>query len=186
MGILGIHAVGQIDVVPKSIEYCIDTSISTQLGNCDPSASPLGIPVYAPVSGCAIRVQADVIILVINCESQNTYPAGRREIAFTHLDPDTIQQWPLLTFSPVTVGDLIGNLCRDVNKSSCNITGQAATHLAISLRFYNFTTSEVFTAAQDEEVLGFNAIPSCLFDDWLNVPGMPTPNPTPLHACPLP
>jgi hypothetical protein len=181
---------GRSTSYPKIWSIASTQVFEEQLGNCDPPVPPLGVPVYAPVSGCILRdsVNLTVVIIAVNCEGFEAYPDGRREIALTHLDPNTIQQWPVAGVDPavgITAGQLVGNLCRNETKLSCGINSDAIpTHLAVSVRFYQ--PVGIFTAALDSEVLGFDATPSCLFDEWDDIPGLPTSNPNSYHACPQP
>lgn len=202
MGICYIHngsnnpcvpdpAYSTVDVVPREMEQCIDTSTETQLVDCDPVGSSVGIPVYAPFDGDAYRVRADIIVLAYRHDTFSTYQnpdLGRREISLTHLDPATLSSIPLGNQVGVhyMAGDLIGNLCRDSNKSDCQIAfSDEGVHAAIDIRFYNPNITPPHTPAANAEVLGFLASPGCLFDDWANIPGTQTHNSDPLRACPL-
>jgi len=176
MGVLEIHP--DIDLVPLSMEQCIDAT--AQLSNCLTEQ----VAVYAPVSGCLYRTQLDQIELIINCESINTYPDGRREVYFTHLDPNRIpNSWQLNTFYyNIQAGALLGYLCSESNKGSCGISANTPVHLAVNLRFWLGGGQTI--PATNEEFLGFISTPSCLFDIWLANAFSPTLNPNPLNACP--
>jgi hypothetical protein len=186
IGALRIHAMGTVDVMPKAAEYCIDSGTETTYPQCDPTDG-LGVPVYAPISGLAYR-QGSGVIFIYPSDTMTSFPEGRREIFFAHLDPNTISYITDVANAgagptPIAAGTIIGRLCRDADKDRCDVSSATMSHLAINPRFY-FNSPLTYTPATDSEILGFLAQPSCLFDLWANVPGVSTPQTNPLHACP--
>ncbi|MBW7880099.1 MAG: hypothetical protein H3C32_12400 [Anaerolineae bacterium] len=190
MGALPIHGVAQIDIVPAHTEECLDTNTNlADLYECDQFAP---IAIYAPVDGCAWRVpyigSNYLIVFIINCENPASYPDGRREFALTHLDQTSISHIPTTEGTPgpggFAKGELIGYLCPNGTKEAvCNVVEDAGTHLAFSLRFYEYSN---YTPATDEELYGFLASPWCMFDDWANQsPPFPLSS-SPYEACPYP
>ena len=203
VGSLGIHGKGTIDVMPASLEECIDTNTYSASIGCDPEGTTQGIPIYAPVDGNAYAVDGGVNVAIWwETEARRTDVTDgeavvvRREIFLSHLDPATTT--PFLTVRSVRRGDLIGFLCLHLDRERCNIpipqrdqrdreTNFTVNHLAVQVRFYN--SSNVVYPPLDSEVLGVLAIPNCIFDSWaedhLSPPTPKTPGaPGTLAACP--
>jgi hypothetical protein len=176
VGSLGVHQNGTIDVMPSSLEKCIDTSRDSVSSACDPEGQ-LGIPIFAPVAGYAVSVNEGTNVVIFwEAESGRTDVITgervivRREILLIHLDPNMNQI--SATGENVRRGDLIGYLCLHANRDRCNISISsqndidfAVNHLAVQIRFFN--SRGIVYAPLDSEVLGVLAIPSCIFDNWV-------------------
>jgi len=179
VGSLGIHQNGTIDVMPASLEECIDTSRASVSSSCDPQGT-LGNPVYAPVSGTAYAVDNGQNIVIFwevefDRNDDDTNRPVRREILLIHLDPT--QTLVPVTGIQVRRGDLVGYLCRFDDRQRCGIPdnvdrdiGFAVNHLAVQIRFYTSNSGNgrpgAFAPSHDE-VLGVLAIPNCIFDNWV-------------------
>jgi hypothetical protein len=98
-----------LDIVPRNVEKCIDTrevAVAGRAAECDPNTSRLQnpnlrIPIYAPLSGCAIRDPGDNFTVIIEFDRDNTgYTQGcsatqiqkeskRYQIVLTHIIADS-------------------------------------------------------------------------------------------------
>ncbi len=187
-----------IDVVPRNIELCIDTSNAANLNLCDP---PIGvtsprIPIYAPVQSCAIYLdvednpattnidenQPPTIYLRID-NTQNCSAGannGNRIIALSHVVQPTV---PSNNRILVNAGQLLGYMCLSTEafSSSCEVrTATTPTHLAYQTQYYNGAVVE--QAIND--VQGMLVRPYCLYDNWFYSPGNPQLQTTPVQGCP--
>lgn len=179
-------------------EECIDTSRDSGSSSCDPQGK-LGIPIYAPVGGYAVSVGGTNVVIFWETEARRDdvldttgQPAVvRREILLIHLDPVTLTVNEV--GRSVSRGEFIGNLCRHADRNRCDISTRslndidfAVNHMAVQVRFFN--SSRTVYAPLDSEILGVLAIPSCIFDNWLENHLVRTPrnlgDPNALAACP--
>ncbi len=200
MGICGLHngtvhpCIGTLgstlDIVPRSVELCIDTRATPFYNECD-QAHQQQIPVYAPVSGCVEKFRDKTIGINIDCDNVPPGLPGSRDINFAHILP--VQG--LSDHMPISAGQLIGYLCPNGNHdkvTKCNIDSDSTpTHLAVDFRYKivsNGTTTfqDITDPNQAQiEVLGTLALPSCLYDDWVGANGAPTPYlNSPYAVCP--
>jgi hypothetical protein len=198
-GITCVDSIGStIDVIPRNIEYFIDSRSNSITNNlltqCDPTASSNArIPIYAPAAGCA-TYRFNIKTIEINIDktacSQSAINSHRL-VSLTHLIPiselagDFAQKM-------VIAGELVGYLCRDAEKvgtfsTQCNIEpastfgAEVPTHLAFQLSYVN----QAFTTPIRQEVLGFLAISRCVYDNWEDNHTTPTRKTTnQFHACP--
>ena len=182
-----------LDVVPRNIELCIDSQPLSLLNTCDPTASTgVRVPVFAPVGGCAtfdatthaIEINPDRVDHSTNpptCESGASN--GDHEVILTH-----VVNKMGTTQKIVNAGDLVGEICRNSEKSTCGITGSNPTHLAFQLRLFPPGPINGNLTDVRREVLGFLAIPYCVYDNWRDNHATPTRQsttaPYPFQACP--
>jgi hypothetical protein len=190
-----------LDLVPSELEDCVDTSpvdkqecysaLQTQLLQTPQPQLVLentGIPVYAPVAGCAFLLPDTItIVLIVNCEQNISFETsdgapikGRREVMLTHLDPQTTKHIST-SGTKVDPSEYLGSLCLMSDKASCNIITDLPPYLSMKLRI---NTGLDYFAATNEEILAFLAQPKCLYDQFLYSPLNPSLNPQPLQACP--
>src|SRR5690606_846881 len=183
-----------IDLIPRNTELCIDTA--DDLDTCDPGtgANPQEIPIYSPADGCAIIDSTGYTVQInidkVDC-SQPQNVLGDKEIVLTHLQPNPapLQSGSALStgaYVQINAGELVGYLCtNDDAGTTCGVFGGAPTHLAFQLRSYQGS----FFQQERDDVLGFLAIPRCLYDDWESDPQNPLATPqrlinSPVRACP--
>jgi hypothetical protein len=192
VGSYRIYDNGTLDIVPQYLEKCVDTARTREL-SCYLPQNPRdpggGVPVYAPVAGCAFRLtqQPYTVIIRPNCERNILFQSpegnpfrGQREILLTHLDPDTTKGISS-GGSKVAAGQYLASLCIVTTKSACNIRNDLPPYLSMQVRFT--TDSDLFPAATNE-ILGVIASPNCFFDAFQYSPGNQTANPNPIHGCP--
>jgi len=192
-----------IDVVPVNMELCIDTD-ATQT-NCDPPQpptplpgtpipTPIRVPVYAPVTGCAIyndlEEQIEISIITddtgaLNCDfGIETYD---RQIILTHITASLV---PSNQRIEVFEGRQIASLCLyDEAEDLCNIQNEVPVHLAYQPRLWSSTIppNGNLGATPDivREVIGIVVQDQCLYDIWASDLGAtPHPPSTPVTACP--
>jgi len=181
-----------LDVVPVNIELCIDTD-STQ-ANCNPSQGGVRIPIYAPVSGCAVYDSAShtIIINIDQVASSGQPDCGQtrlnndREVILTHLRDSIVGNQ---AFLEVRAGQPIANLCRSDELNTCGIAAGVPTHLAfqLNMRGANPVPFGGLGSSQQvyQEVLGTLARQFCLYDGWyLNLGATPATPVSPFYACP--
>jgi hypothetical protein len=197
MGACGIHNPicvtgpnsSTIDVVPRNIEFCIDTRSMADPA-CNPGYSvtpdpnlnptPTRVPVYAMRQGCAsyagstLQLRLDHAANQVACDS--AIVLYDRLIAYTHIT--TTLSFPSSGRLFVPAGALLGYICPTT--SPCGITPGASPHLAFQLQFY--IGSSYQPAPQD--ILGYLAYSKCLYDDWSYRQPSPQPQTTPIRACP--
>ncbi len=193
IGTYRIYDNGTVDLVPRSVERCVDTVSPASIFKCDTTAlnaftAEQGIAVYAPVAGCAIRLaeQPSIVVLVVNCETNITLQdnagapvRGRRELVLAHLDPDSIKR--LSTGgTQVKAGEQLGTLCINATKADCDISADILPYLSVQLRI---NTVKGKISATKDEILAVLGTPYCIYDDYLYNIGAPTQNADPLQGC---
>lgn len=177
-----------LDIVPRNMELCIDTTGTNQLGLCDTATEP---PVYSPVNGCAIdtgtsdntvEINIDLYIRDSTCTSGQA--SGDLQVVITHIVIDS--SIPTTNRVPVTAGDPLGYLCDAATALSvCGVaTSATPTHVAFQLRTLLFPGPSI---QEINDVIPFLGIsePYCVYDEWEYSPGSPAPQNAPVHGCPF-
>jgi hypothetical protein len=187
MGNCGFHGTvcttqgSTFDVVPRNVEYCIDTRSDTFASQCDEASNGQQIPVYVPVAGTLIIYPDGTTAIDIDNGQTVFGNPGPREIVLVHLDGS---QRPagIVNNALVSAGTLVGYLCSNATSAklvNCNISSiTTSTHLAISLRYRVSTTGgTVFqqpSEVRDTLYMLAHALPlQCSYDDWLDQHGSP-------------
>ncbi len=151
------------DVVPRNIEYCIDSGEAKSL--CDPSAGTR-IQVFAPVPGCVTVFNTTHIVLIdLDCNpgANTPTPAAHRYISLTHLTS--------LQNTNGTPGQLVGYMCSATEMpTSCAIATDNIVHVAFNMYQQVVPGNGTFTPIPQTlvpgEVLGILAQPGCTYNDF--------------------
>ncbi len=194
IGSYRFYGSGTLDLVPHSLEQCVDASPLGESACYKPTVvapGRIGASVYAPAAGCAYRLAENpaIVIIVLNCEGRTQLFQtkngdkpfqARREIVLDHLDPDTTKG--LGAGTKVAAGQYIGSLCSVAGKADCKIRNDVLPYLSVQVRF---TADSGPITPENDEVIGFLAAPNCIFDDYNYSPGKVIANPKPIAGCPL-
>jgi hypothetical protein len=187
-----------LDVVPRNMELCIDTSGNRQL------CAEIRMPVLSPVNACGLVLNdtasgKSIYLSITRLErdpnrTRDSDPnqVGDKWVVLTHtlVNTSPLQSGePLaeLQWVKVNAGEVVGELCKDSEALNlCKVISlppPVASHLAFQLGTLRSNGS---LEPVRSDVLAFLAIPRCLYDDWMALPGSPTRQPTPdrFHACP--
>jgi hypothetical protein len=203
MGTFGLHdglnpslPGATVDIVPRNIELCLDTSLANELNECDPSAAQR-IPIYAPTDGCAIYqdIEDDPQTPTVNenqpptisiridhtddCEANVSN--DDRFVVLSHVvEPEVPDNTRVL----VSAGELLGYMClsSEAFSQNCEVnTATTPTHLAFQTQYWSGGPQQA-----SDDILGYVAIPRCVYDDWKSDPGNPQHQPAQdqVDACP--
>jgi hypothetical protein len=193
MGTFGLH-IGTnptqlgatLDIVPRNMELCIDTTATNQLVLCNTLAEP---PVYSPVNGCAINtgtpdstVEINIDLYIRDSSCTSGQASGDLQVVITHIDIDS----SIVTTNriPVLAGDLLGRLCGSTTAQSvCGVaTSITPTHVAFQLRTLSFSGPSIQEINDVIPFLGV-PVPNCAYDEWAYSPNNPTVQSNPFHGC---
>jgi hypothetical protein len=146
-----------------------------------PLATTTRVAVLAPAAGCARWINSDKTLEIdIDATACNTaWITNHRIVVLTHIIPVNTNATGFM----ISIGAVAGYLCRNNERSTCGITGTVPTHLAFQLRTYPL--NQIPAAQNETEVMGFLAVPRCVYNDWFS--SQPTPthqnNPGNLEYC---
>jgi len=190
-----------LDIVPVNSELCIDTQTLATQSICDPPATPPSIssriPVYSPVTGCALyNTTAKQIEISLTLNSSGaldctaSIETNDRQIIMTHVTVPLVPSNGNRVL--VQAGQQVASLCRHNERSLvCGITNpMVQNHLAYQPRLWNpgtIPTNGNLGSQTDitREVIGVLVQPYCLYDTWASGPGQSPATPsTPIVGCP--